>query len=71
MSDTTIRFMTGTWYDIVMPTDKVGTEGYNPNDIYNSYFNDEELPDDVEVLEGDVDHIYAEELECCEGCKCE
>lgn len=71
MSTTTIRFLTGTWYDIVIPTDKVDTEGYSPTEIYNSYFNDEELPDDVEVIEGDVDHIFGEELACCEGCKCE
>ena len=70
MSTTTIRFLTGTWYDIVIPTDKVDAEGYSPTELYDAYFNDE-LPDDVEVNEVEVSHVWEDEFACCEGCKCE
>lgn len=53
----TYRFMTGTWYEIDFPDDKKDAEGYDPEDLYNAFWNGE-LPDDVEVTESDVDHIW-------------
>lgn len=66
----TLRFMTGSWYEIDLPDDKVDTEGYQPEELYNAYFNDE-LPDDVDVNEVEVSHVWEDEFACCEGCKCE
>ena len=51
------RFMTGTWYTIKVPDEKVDLPEYSPEDLYDSYFNGS-LPDDVEVSEDEVDHIW-------------
>lgn len=51
------RFMTGSWYEIDLPDNKVDTEGYLPEDLYDAYF-DGCLPDDVQVYEVEVDHIW-------------
>jgi hypothetical protein len=51
------RFMTGSWYEIDLPDNKVDTEGYLPEDLYEAYF-DGCLPDDVQVYEVEVDHIW-------------
>jgi len=51
------RFMTGTWYEINLPDNKVDTEGYLPEELYDAYF-DNSLPEDVQVYEVEVDHIW-------------
>ena len=56
----TYKFMTGTWYTIDFPDEKKGSEGYDPEDLYDAFWNDE-LPEDVEVTESDVDHIWEDE----------
>lgn len=56
----TYRFLTGTWYSIDLPDEKVDSEGYDPEDLYDAFWNDE-LPEDVEVTEVDVDHIWESE----------
>lgn len=56
----TYKFMTGTWYSIDLPDDKVDQEGYGPEDLYDAFWNDE-LPEDVEVTEIDADHIWEDE----------
>lgn len=48
-----IRFMTGTWYTITMPADS----SYDPEELYDQYWSGE-LPEDVEVDEDEVDHIW-------------
>jgi hypothetical protein len=53
----TYRFMTGTWYEIDLPDDKVDIEGYFPEDLYEAYF-DDNLPEDVQVYEVEADHIW-------------
>lgn len=60
MSEETVtyRFLTGTWYDVTIPADKEGQPGYSPEEIYDAYWNDEEIPEDVEVTESEVDHIW-------------
>ena len=56
----TYRFMTGTWYTIEVPDEKVDLPEYSPEDLYDSYFNGS-LPDDVEVSEDEVDHIWEQQ----------
>ena len=53
----TYRFMTGTWYEVTLPDNKVDTEGYLQEDLYDAYF-DNCLPEDVQVYEVEVDHIW-------------
>lgn len=57
----TYRFLTGTWHKIDLPDDKVDQEGYSPEELYDSFWNDE-LPEDVEVDEIDVSHIWESDL---------
>ena len=56
----TYKFMTGTWYEIEIPDEKVGQEGYDPEDLYNAYW-DDNLPEDVEIDEIEADHIWEDE----------
>lgn len=51
------RFMTGTWHTIQVPDDKVDLPEYSPEELYDAYFSGD-LPDDVEVEEDEVDHIW-------------
>jgi hypothetical protein len=53
----TYRFMTGTWYTIELPDEKVDLPEYSPENLYDLYFNDG-VPEDVEVSEDEVDHIW-------------
>ena len=50
-------FITGETYTFHFPDEKRETEGYDPEDLYNAYWNDE-LPEDVEVEENGVDHEW-------------
>jgi hypothetical protein len=50
-------FITGETYSFIFPDEKEGTEGYDPEDLYDAYWNDE-LPEDVEVEENGVDHEW-------------
>ena len=50
-------FITGETYTFEFPDEKEGTEGYDPEDLYDAYWNDE-LPEDVEVEENGVDHEW-------------
>ncbi len=55
----TYRFMTGTWYTIELPDEKVGLPEYDLEELYSQYFAfDGDLPDDVEISEDEVDHIW-------------
>jgi hypothetical protein len=55
----TYRFMTGTWYSIEVPDEKADLPEYSPELLYSQYFDlDDELPDDVEISEDEVDHIW-------------
>jgi len=53
----TYRFMTGTWYEITLPDNKVDTEGYLSEELYDAFV-DGSLPEDVQVYEVEVDHIW-------------
>ena len=44
----TYRFMTGTWYEITLPDNKVDTEGYLSEELYDAFV-DGSLPEDVKV----------------------
>jgi hypothetical protein len=51
--------MTGTWHTIEVPDDKVDLPEYEPELLYSQYFGmDGNLPDDVDVSEDEVDHIW-------------
>lgn len=50
-------FLTGTWYEVHVP---VSIE-MDPEDIYDKYW-DGELPEEVQVIECDVSHIWDDEL---------
>ena len=50
-------FITGETYTFHFPDEKREAEGYDPEDLYNAYWNDE-LPEDVEVEENGVDHEW-------------
>ena len=52
-------FMSGKWHEVTFPADKAGQEGYDRESIYNAYW-DESLPEDVEVEEGELDHIWSD-----------
>ena len=55
----TYRFMTGNWYSIEVPDEKADLPEYSPELLYSQYFDiDGELPDDVEISEDEVDHIW-------------
>lgn len=55
----TYRFMTGTWYTITIPADKKDDSAYQPEELYDAYFAfPMNLPDDVDVSEDEVDHIW-------------
>jgi len=53
----TYKFMTGTWYEIEFPDEKVGQTLYDRDDLYTAYW-EGDLPDDVEVNEIEVAHIW-------------
>lgn len=50
-------FITGETYTFHFPDEKREAEGYDREDLYNAYWNDE-LPEDVEVEENGVDHEW-------------
>lgn len=50
-------FITGETYTFHFPDEKRETEGYDREDLYDAYWNDE-LPEDVEVEENGVDHEW-------------
>ena len=50
-------FITGETYTFHFPDEKREAEGYDPEDLYSAYWNDE-LPEDVEVEENGVDHEW-------------
>lgn len=52
-----MRFMSGTWYDVRIPADKVNDPAYDPEVIYDAYWSGE-LPEGVEVDEVELDHIW-------------
>lgn len=52
-----IRFLSGQWHTIHIPKSKVGQPGYDPEELYDGYW-DGKVPDDVEVVEEDLDHIW-------------
>lgn len=52
-----IRFLTGTWYTISIPKAKENDPGYSPEELYDAYWN-EGIPDDVDISEDEVDHIW-------------
>lgn len=52
-----IRFMTGTWYTVTIPANKMNDPAYEPEAIYNAYWMGG-LPEDVEVHEDEIDHIW-------------
>jgi hypothetical protein len=54
-----IRFLSGQWHTIYIPKSKVDEPGYSPEELYDGYW-DGKYPDDVEVIEGDLDHIWEE-----------
>lgn len=55
---TSTAFMTGTWYSVEFPDDK----NYNLEEIYNQYWMGG-LPDDVEIFESEVSHIWRDDLD--------
>jgi hypothetical protein len=57
----TYRVMSGTWYDIEIPDEKVNMDGYSPEELYAGYF-DGEIPVDVFIEESECDHIWESEL---------
>jgi hypothetical protein len=50
-------FITGEEYSFEIPDEKVGTEGYDPDELYDAFW-DGELPEDVEVEEHGVGHEW-------------
>ena len=55
----TFRFLSGTWHTVTIPADKKDDPAYQPEEIYAAYWAfPPELPDDVEVTESEVDHIW-------------
>lgn len=62
--EVTYRFLTGTWYSVTIPKEREGQPGYSPEEIYSGYFDDsaDPLPDDVEVSEDEVDHVWEDDL---------
>lgn len=52
-----MRFLTGTWYTIYVPKSKLDDPGYGPEELYDAYWN-EGIPDDVEITEDGVDHVW-------------
>lgn len=55
---TSTAFMTGTWYTVDFPDDK----NYNLEELYDQYWMGG-LPEDVEISEGDVSHIWRDDLD--------
>jgi len=56
-----LSFITGTWYTITMPAAKVDDPEYDPEELYDKYWNGG-LPEDVDVSEGDVDHYWDDQI---------
>lgn len=54
---TSTAFMTGTWYSVDFPDDK----NYDLEDLYDKYWMGG-LPDDVEISESEVSHIWQDDL---------
>ena len=52
-----IRFLSGQWHTIHIPKAQENDPGYSPEELYDAYWN-EGIPDDVEVTEEDLDHIW-------------
>jgi len=52
-----LRFMSGTWHQVWIPIDKVDDPAYDPEAIYDAYWNGE-LPEGVQVEESELDHIW-------------
>lgn len=52
-----LRFMSGTWHTVRIPIDKVGYSEYDPEAIYDAFWNGE-LPEGVEVEEDELSHIW-------------
>lgn len=53
----TRRVLVGTWYEFTFPKEKAGTEEYDLEELYDQYWHNR-LPEDVEVVEGEVDHEW-------------
>ena len=54
-----LRFLTGTWHTVRIPVDKLEDPAYDPEAIYDAYWEfGGELPEGVEVDEDEVDHIW-------------
>ena len=56
-----ISFLTGTWHEVLIPESKADQPGYSPEEIYDAFW-EGELPEGVEVIEGEVSHIWDDEL---------
>lgn len=56
-TDVEYRFLSGTWHTITIPADKAKDPDYDPEELYNKYWNGG-LPDDVNVEEDELDHIW-------------
>lgn len=57
-------FLTGTWYEVTWPDDK----DYDLEDMYDKYWMGG-LPEDVEVSEGEVSHIWDSDLKVFENAR--
>jgi hypothetical protein len=50
-------FITGETYSFEIPDERVGTKGYDPEELYDAFWFDD-LPPDVEVEEHGVSHEW-------------
>ena len=53
----TFRFLSGTWHTVTIPADKKNDPAYDPEEIYTAYWQGG-LPEDVEVEEDELDHVW-------------
>jgi hypothetical protein len=49
--------MTGTWYSVTIPADKANDPAYDPETLYNQFWQGG-LPDDVTIEEDEIDHVW-------------